>query len=127
MAEKMRNTRRQTAWDMTGGRCFYCQSVLTPDRVPQGGVVTAESRARDNLRMQIDHKLAPGRGGTNDQKNLVPSCGVCNTQKGDMTPDEFRAWLFRAGVTPQFFGDIPRDWLSVGTPRTKSQRAAAAR
>ncbi len=116
MNEQMRNPRRQAAWDTTGGLCFYCQTKLTPDRLPMGGLVTEASRRCDAYRMQLDHMLAPSRGGTDEPSNLKPACGLCNTQKGEKTPEEYRLWLFQNGIVPNFIGSLQRDWLAVGSP-----------
>ncbi len=39
----------------------------------------------------IDHKVPISRGGEDKSHNSVPCCPPCNSQKGDMTYDEFMA------------------------------------
>lgn len=42
-----------------------------------------------------DHVIPLSRGGTNEASNKVPCCTRCNTSKGRLTGDEFRADLER--------------------------------
>lgn len=42
-----------------------------------------------------DHDIPVSRGGTNDPSNIVLACTRCNTSKGRLTGDEFRADLER--------------------------------
>lgn len=44
-------------------------------------------------KLSIDHAVPPARGGTNRPINMVVACLACNNAKGQMTDDEFRAWL----------------------------------
>jgi 5-methylcytosine-specific restriction endonuclease McrA len=62
-----------------GGVCFYCLR-----RVP----------AR---RRCIDHVVPRVRLGSNGYRNLVSSCGDCNSQKGDEQAENFLRRLYREG------------------------------
>jgi 5-methylcytosine-specific restriction endonuclease McrA len=44
----------------------------------------------------IDHVVPSSRGGSNKASNLVAACVSCNSQKGNMTGEEYRAWKARA-------------------------------
>jgi len=62
-----------------GGYCFYCLHRVTP-------------RVRG-----IDHVVPLARGGGNGYRNLVSSCGECNSQKGERRAEDFLRWLWREG------------------------------
>lgn len=55
----------------TGGKCGYCGTTE---------------------KITIDHMVPVGRGGTDDPDNLMPACRPCNSDKRDMTHDEYMAW-----------------------------------
>lgn len=52
-----------------GGACAYCDGTATT----------------------IDHVIPLAQGGPHLITNLVPACGRCNFQKGNRTPDQWRA------------------------------------
>ncbi len=52
-------------WNKTDGYCYHCKSRLNPF---------------DDF--HVDHLIPVSRGGTDDIKNLVPSCIACNLSKG---------------------------------------------
>jgi len=47
--------------------------------------------------LELDHRIAPSRGGMLGFENLTPCCSPCNAQKGEMTDDAFRQLLLFAG------------------------------
>lgn len=55
------------------GLCWYCGVYLRMEEVT------------------MDHVVPLASGGTNDLKNLVASCGLCNGDKGTLSLEEFRA------------------------------------
>lgn len=57
------------------GRCAYC-----------GREITLEE-------MQVDHVTSIRQGGTDDFKNLFPSCRWCNHYKRSMDLEGFRTYL----------------------------------
>jgi len=57
-----------------GSKCHWCGFRLTP--------VTATK----------DHLQPISRFGTDVLPNIVPSCSRCNSLKGNMNAEEFRAW-----------------------------------
>jgi 5-methylcytosine-specific restriction endonuclease McrA len=71
--------RRQRIFDESGGKCHYCETVLTLDG-----------------KWHIEHKMPRALGGDNQPGNLVASCVPCNMKKRDTTDVEFKAK--RAGV-----------------------------
>lgn len=68
--------RRQRIFDESGGRCHYCETVLTLDG-----------------KWHIEHKHPRALGGGNEPNNLVASCVPCNMKKRDSTDVEFKARL----------------------------------
>lgn len=63
-----------------GGHCSYC-----------GCEVVIGIRAGERL-ATIDHKVPLSRGGTWKRYNLTCACRGCNSEKGDMTVEEFLEW-----------------------------------
>ena len=45
--------------------------------------------------LELDHRVPFSRGGTHTKANIIPACHQCNTAKGAMTEDEFRALIAR--------------------------------
>ena len=122
---RMRTPRRQAIWDLTNGRCFYCGCGLIADDDRRPLIRTARHDPPD-LQMEVDHKLSPRRGGSDDPANAVPSCGNCNVRKSQKTIDEYRIWLMIVDGRPPmpFFGEaqkVERDWLIVVSPRLKHE------
>jgi HNH endonuclease len=63
--------RRQRAYALTDGKCWYCGAMATT----------------------VDHGLPLIQGGKNSSDNLYPACQRCNGMKRGSTIEEFRAWL----------------------------------
>lgn len=40
----------------------------------------------------VDHVVARRRGGTHDMSNLAPACHSCNSEKGELTVEEWSAY-----------------------------------
>ena len=74
-AEVLKQYRRQ------GSVCAYCTETVVGLPEPE-------------------HVLPLSRGGRNDASNLVAACRQCNTDKGDLTLDEWRADRARRGLAP---------------------------
>lgn len=103
VAKELRDPRHLTAAlrravaERDGWRCQYCGL-----RVVSGKVLSALGRefpdelsdspdfAWHMLRYTPDHVLSHACGGTNDEKNLVASCGTCQSQKSDCSIEELR-------------------------------------
>jgi hypothetical protein len=62
-----------------GGRCFYCSRRLSP-----------KTRC-------LDHVVPLAQMGGNSYRNLVSSCGECNSLKGERKAEDFLRWLYREG------------------------------
>ena len=45
----------------------------------------------------LDHVVPQVRRGGNGYRNLVSSCGECNSQKGERRAEDFLRWLCREG------------------------------
>jgi 5-methylcytosine-specific restriction endonuclease McrA len=65
--------KRARLWDISMGKCAYCQSVMNPFRD-----------------FSIDHDVPKSKGGDDSLENLVACCRTCNTQKHDRDGGE---WL----------------------------------
>ncbi|HKV25802.1 MAG TPA: HNH endonuclease [Candidatus Acidoferrum sp.] len=70
---------REAIYAREKGRCFYCMR-----------------RATTTVRC-IDHVIPQVRGGGNSYRNLVTSCGECNSQKGEQEAKKLLRWLYREG------------------------------
>lgn len=49
----------------------------------------------DSSELRIEHKLPRSRGGKDNLENLGLACSPCDGEKGDMTVEEYRAYLER--------------------------------
>ena len=65
-----------------GRCCAYCHSPIDGQPDP-------------------DHVLALSRGGSNTLTNILPACRACNSDKRDLTLDEWAADRRRRGLTPR--------------------------
>lgn len=63
--------------------CFYC-----------GLEIVSKPINAYPLQKHIDHFYPKSKGGSNDPRNLVPSCMSCNLEKRAMTPGEWRNHCF---------------------------------
>lgn len=61
---------RQKVWELTGGRCTYCDCQLE-----NGGTVGAS--------FVVEHVVPRSCGGPDNIANYVPACASCNNSKGD--------------------------------------------
>lgn len=57
------------------GRCYYCEAGVSLRR------------------STLDHKIPRSRGGPGEPWNLVVACRSCNSDKGQLTEAEYRAWI----------------------------------
>jgi 5-methylcytosine-specific restriction protein A len=107
--DKMTRAMRAAAWDLTGGRCWYCGRQTNP---------------HDDF--WVDHVVPLERGGRTESGNLVPCCQACNCRKGSKDLEKFRLLLEReAAGAPDFTADqivylfihdidlprLPRHWF----------------
>ena len=60
---------KNDVWNITGGKCFYCNC----DLVPFG---------HDKKSFTIDHVVSLRKGGKHEFENMVPACYSCNCSKG---------------------------------------------
>lgn len=83
------------------GGCFYCGC--------KGVLLTR------------DHAVPLVRGGSNDIANIVPACGSCNSAKGTLTAEEFRARRLAEGpsMDPRW-----RDQLQAARANSPTHRRA---
>ncbi len=72
-------TLREAIHRREGDRCFYCSRRLSP----KTGC--------------LDHVVPQAQMGGNSYRNLVSSCGECNSLKADRRAEDFLRWLFRDG------------------------------
>lgn len=64
-----------------GRTCAYCMTVVDGDPDP-------------------DHVLPLSRGGSNDISNILPCCSLCNSDKRDLTLEEWSEDRKRRGKPP---------------------------
>jgi hypothetical protein len=62
---------RKKVWQLTGGKCVYCECDLAP-----WGNETSDSFA-------VEHVVPRSAGGPDNLANYVPSCKTCNIVKKD--------------------------------------------
>jgi 5-methylcytosine-specific restriction endonuclease McrA len=76
----------------TGGLCAWCGNPLKAFR--------------------LDHVIPSSRGGSNEESNLVPCCGSCNSAKGNRPPEVFHRYrcLRKAGFPREVTVRV-MDWL----------------
>jgi hypothetical protein len=63
---------RRQVLAMTDGKCTYCAATLSD--APVDGV---------SVKLFVEHVVPASKGGPNHLANYVPSCGSCNSAKGD--------------------------------------------
>lgn len=64
---------RQQVLSMTGGVCTYCAVPLTDGQPVEG----------QSTKLFVEHVVPSSKGGPDNIVNYVPSCGSCNSAKGD--------------------------------------------
>lgn len=80
----------------TADVCFYCERKI--ERMT-GNVFPP-------LLQTVDHIIPRIKGGTNEKKNLVPACHVCNLEKGGMLLPEFIAHVQRLINLDKSYGGL---------------------
>lgn len=74
---------RETVWNMTGGKCFYCEVEL----------IRCVGDEQDRSRcFHIDHIVPKVSGGPDHISNYAPACERCNISKGSKSFFEFLLW-----------------------------------
>lgn len=63
---------RRQVLAMTDGRCTYCATIVSD--TPVDG---------QSVKLFVEHVVPASKGGPNHLVNYVPSCGSCNSAKGD--------------------------------------------
>lgn len=84
--------KRQAVWDKTAGCCWYCGLQTRPASF--GAAPSPEDFC-------LDHQTPWEEGGTHQLSNLVPACRTCNSRKGKLSLEAFRAREARRGL-PHF-------------------------
>jgi 5-methylcytosine-specific restriction endonuclease McrA len=74
---KARDLRQSQWWKrrLAKGQCHYCGRAFIP------------------AELTMDHIVPIARGGRSTKGNLVPACKSCNTQKKQLLPMEWAAYL----------------------------------
>jgi 5-methylcytosine-specific restriction endonuclease McrA len=96
---------RQNIFKRDGNRCQYCGKY-------------------DDL--TLDHVLPKSRGGKTNWDNLITACKRCNSQKGDLTPEEAGMKLYQKPFKPSFLvflrdfsGSVEETWMPFLAKREK--------
>ena len=63
---------RRSVLAMTDGKCTYCSAAVSDNPV-EG----------QSVKLFVEHVVPSSKGGPNHLVNYVPSCGSCNSAKGD--------------------------------------------
>lgn len=109
----MRTPRRQRAYDMTDGRCTYCQTRLADDEalVPCGDDSLTLPEGSQYLCVTL--KKPHAAGGRAVAGNEVPACHRCSALKGRTEHDAF---LAKIGLDDgPVSGDLDDDtWVQLG-------------
>ena len=75
------NWQASEVFESANWRCFYCGIDVVPPNRAEVGYQPNEAHA--------DHFIPLSNGGTNEQKNIVCSCGRCNLSKNSKNPFDF--------------------------------------
>ena|SRR5215510_6241989 len=78
---------RQGSGQRTGGICYYCHRTF----------VVGVPYKRHELSPTKDHLIPKSRGGKTNRSNVKLACNGCNQKKGNMTEQEFYAFLRQKG------------------------------
>ncbi|MFC5410599.1 HNH endonuclease [Larkinella bovis] len=97
---------RQNIFKRDGNRCQYC------------------GKHED---LTLDHVMPKSRGGKTNWDNLITACKRCNSQKGDLTPEEAGMKPFQKPFKPSFLvflrdfsGSVEETWMPfLATRREK--------
>ena len=103
------NVKNRPVWEKTEGRCWYCgANLLKPKPLTHNAVQRGKWYT-------IDHAMPRSRGGTDELRNLLPSCNDCNAEKCDMTIEEYRTHLIMRRHNVPYFSKAQLDYLrSIG-------------
>ena len=66
---------RRDIYNKYDGHCAYCGKKIEYDD------------------MTIDHIIPQSKGGKDNLENTIPSCQLCNNQKGNRSVEEFREFV----------------------------------
>ncbi|MDL2269302.1 HNH endonuclease [Desulfosarcina sp. OttesenSCG-928-A07] len=80
--QKARDLRKTEWWKRrcAKGECYYCGKKIPASE------------------LTMDHIVPMSRGGTTTKGNVVPACKMCNTQKKQLLPIEWEAYLKRVSA-----------------------------
>lgn len=73
MKSKSRQKARELLVKLQGGKCCYCECVLTPSQEPPNCLPTATT---------LEHLRRKADGGKDILDNLAASCYKCNYERG---------------------------------------------
>lgn len=84
--------------EMQNWRCDYCRRSMRRKARKDKSWLTAT----------LDHVVPISRGGRNQRSNLVAACSGCNSAKGSMSADEYRAAIAIEAGTAETEGLSPK-------------------
>jgi 5-methylcytosine-specific restriction endonuclease McrA len=79
--------------EMAVKHCYYC------------GIL------KDALCMTEDHFISKFAGGSNERRNIVPACNICNSIKGNRSVQQMRYRLILRKIGWPKFTHEQLDWL----------------
>lgn len=80
-----KNSVRKILMMKHGGRCFYCERMMTLEPHPE-------------LLCTIDHVVPRSDGGVDHMSNYVAACTRCNSARGTIPSAAFKRYVRRFGV-----------------------------
>lgn len=89
----------------THGRCWYCGKFLEMPRSASSGQICSNW-------FVLDHVVPRSKGGSDDPSNLVASCWLCNSGKGNKTVEEYRYHLAKREAGQIYFSPAQIEWLA---------------
>lgn len=92
-------------YERTDGSCRYCGKKLGWSNYGNPGERGA---------WEVDHSVPLARGGTNQLRNLWPSCVDCNSDKGTLTGAEYNRLTTAAHEERVTLADVAVGLLIIG-------------
>ena len=93
---KYKPNRRREVWKKTHGICAHC------------------GRAATGMDMTIDHFIPKSKGGTYDDRNLVPLCKRCNGERRSKIVDPTEYYIFAPKAVIDACRAYKREWERQG-------------
>lgn len=87
MSKTLSTRIREAIYTRDNHICFYCGRIVRKLTAPESYLNPCLDQR------SVDHKTPPSKGGSNSYDNLITACRSCNSQKGELTLEEYREFL----------------------------------